>query len=432
MCVLALVLWSGSAWAAPAGPGQAPAGEELSCLDCHGTGGAQKGGQVRFDPEDLEQGPHAGMDCLDCHADAEQLPHKEVKPVNCLACHTRHGESVAGDAHLGVDCKACHLESAGLMRDQRGRVTIAPAKQGGVRQVHRLVDVSEESSCRSCHQAGNPVGASALLLPAKSLICMPCHTATWSSGGMIEKVSLGIFLLGIIGALSFWLSGSTSPGAALGSAFRAVFSPRLGAMLKALFLDGLLQRRLWRISPARGLIHCLMFLPFVIRFVWGMVALNWPLVAPEADWGWALLDRNNPLTALVFDLTGLMVLAGAALAMLRRLAEKRGGAGDMPGLPGPDWLALGLILGIILSGFGTEAVRIAMTGAPPGSGYAFVGYGLSRLLAGQEALTTLYGYLWYGHAILTGAFVAYLPFSRMLHIILAPLVLAARAANKKH
>jgi nitrate reductase gamma subunit len=45
-------------------------------------------------------------------------------------------------------------------------------------------------------------------------------------------------------------------------------------------------------------------------------------------------------------------------------------------------------------------------------------------------LTQSYGYIWYIHAILTGIFVAYLPFSRMFHIIMGPIVLAMHAVSE--
>jgi nitrate reductase gamma subunit len=51
------------------------------------------------------------------------------------------------------------------------------------------------------------------------------------------------------------------------------------------------------------------------------------------------------------------------------------------------------------------------------------------MLAGFE-LTGIYGYVWYLHAILTGAFLVYLPFSRMFHMIMAPVGLAMNAADK--
>jgi nitrate reductase gamma subunit len=98
-------------------------------------------------------------------------------------------------------------------------------------------------------------------------------------------------------------------------------------------------------------------------------------------------------------------------------------------MPRPDRAANGLLAGIVLAGFLLEGMRIAMTGSPSGSEFAFVGYGLSRLFTGMD-LTSVYGYVWYGHAILTGAFVAYLPFSRMIHMITVPLSLALSAESR--
>jgi nitrate reductase gamma subunit len=74
---------------------------------------------------------------------------------------------------------------------------------------------------------------------------------------------------------------------------------------------------------------------------------------------------------------------------------------------------------------------MAMTGSSGDASWAFVGYLISRGLVGIE-LTGAYGYVWYLHAILTGCFVAYLPFSRMFHMIMAPLVLMMNAAKQKH
>ena len=98
------------------------------------------------------------------------------------------------------------------------------------------------------------------------------------------------------------------------------------------------------------------------------------------------------------------------------------------GLPASDWPAYGLLGGIIIVGFFLEGMRMAMTGSPGGAPYAFVGDAVSRMLTGLE-LTGVYGYIWYLHAILTGAFVVYLPFSRMFHMIMAPVVMAMNAAS---
>ena len=160
-----------------------------------------------------------------------------------------------------------------------------------------------------------------------------------------------------------------------------------------------------------------------------MIGLVCSLYAPEWPVGWTLLDKDHPATAFLFDLTGAMVMLGVVLVVIRRL--KRGAAERLPGLPGPDWASYGLLGGIMVVGFVLEGMRMAMTGSTVGAAYAFLGYGISRLCAGSD-LTGIYGYVWYAHAILTAAFVAYLPSSRMFHMIMAPVTLALNAGSRPH
>jgi nitrate reductase gamma subunit len=191
-------------------------------------------------------------------------------------------------------------------------------------------------------------------------------------------------------------------------------------------LDGLLQRRLFRVSRERWLLHALIFYPFVFRFIWGMVGLIASLESPQWPGTWAMLDKNHPLTAFLFDLSGTLVLMGVAGMMIRRSPLKS--SRSLPGLPATDWPAYALMGSIMIVGYVLEGMRMAMTGSPAGAPWAFVGDAISRLLADIE-LTGIYGYIWYLHALLTGAFVVYLPFSRMFHMIMTPVVLAMNAAS---
>jgi hypothetical protein len=124
-----------------------------------------------------------------------------------------------------------------------------------------------------------------------------------------------------------------------------------------------------------------------------------------------------------------LVIVGVVLMLARKYAL--GSKDKLEGLSRADWPAYSLMGGIIIFGFILEGMRIAMTGTPQGSQYAFLGYVISRLFAGAD-LTGIYGYMWYVHAIFTGAFVAYLPLSRMFHMIMAPVVLAMNAASSSH
>jgi nitrate reductase gamma subunit len=262
---------------------------------------------------------------------------------------------------------------------------------------------------------------------------MPCHVATFSFGDTTTILGMTLFLAGIVLFLAPALTGN---GGKAGSGplanllrlvvdgIKAIFSPRLFRLLEGLFLDVLLQRRLFRRSRVRWAIHGLIFYPFLLRFIWGLAALIGS--AQELQWGWIwdMLDKNHPLTAFFFDLTGIMLIMGVVLAFVRgvRRTDQR-----VPGVPGQDRIALGLIAAIVLVGFVLEGMRIAMTGSPAGSAYAFLGYAISWILKGaSSAITGAYGYVWYAHAILTGGFIAYIPFSRLLHVIIAPWVLVSR------
>jgi nitrate reductase gamma subunit len=215
----------------------------------------------------------------------------------------------------------------------------------------------------------------------------------------------------------------------LGRAGRVLFSSNIVPILRSLFWDVLLQRRLFQRSRTRWAIHALIFWAFVFRFFWGLVALLGSLWRPDWPIVWDMVNKNHPATGLFFDGTGLILLLGVIFAFIRGTLNRRHRA---PGLPEQDLVALGLIGGIVVAGFISEGMRIALTGYPDGSGYAFLGYGIGRLFSMPRGLTEAYGFMWYIHALLTGAFMAYLPFSRLLHVIIAPIVLPMQAVSPHH
>jgi len=140
-----------------------------------------------------------------------------------------------------------------------------------------------------------------------------------------------------------------------------------------------------------------------------------------------MLDKNHAMRAFLFDLTGLMILAGSAAAIFRSRNEQ---IVNIASLPEPSRGMPALLVLIVLVGFVLEGLRIAMTGWPDGAGWAVFGYGLSLPLKGMSGLTDTYGYVWYVHAILVGAFMALIPFTHMSHIITAPIVLIINARSE--
>ncbi len=429
----------------PADDLQASARIARLCFNCHGLAGAKAAEMAGMPVSPINEKayrntPHSSISCTVCHPGAVSSGHASKSTGECRQCHlSRHDEKVAHDAHVGVTCEACHMGNVEPFRDPvtkrvEWRRKKRPDRESGI---HRMVATTDdETACTRCHFQGNQLGAVAMVLPSKSILCMPCHTATFSVRDTTTVISLVVLLFGMASVLSYWLSatlnGTKEKGAVgkliklSGQAIRAVFSRGFPLIVKAIIIDVIFQRRLLRQAPARWCIHSLIFLPFVFRFGWGIVALTASLIKPEWSWYWFMLDKNDPVTGLLFDVTGIMVISGVCLAGFRGIKER---TRRSPDLPGQDYLALSLMAGIILFGFLLEGVRIAMTGAPGGASYSFVGYAISRCFSDISVLEDAYGFLWYFHAVLTGAFAAYLPFSRMFHIVMGPIVLAMNAVS---
>ena len=410
------------------------------CWHCHSSDGRSQGKQLEshplIDPGQYASTPHKDVACLDCHPGAAEFGHGDQVSGDCRQCHFPHDEKVAHDAHAGVSCGACHLKAVTPL-DDAGSGYIGwhkPKYANRISPIHQMQVPQKDESCRTCHTKNNSIGAAAMVLPAKSVICMPCHAAAITVADTTTVLTLLLFVIGLLSIGSIWLSGGNTKTSTIRKFFRllkailkAVFSTRLIAIATSLVMDGLVQRRLFRVSRERWVLHAMIFYPFVFRFLWGMIGLIASLWWPQWPGAWTMLNKNSPLTAFMFDLSGLMVILGVIGVFIRRQQSRF--ADPTTGLPAADWPAYALLGGIMIGGFILEGMRMAMTGSPGGAAYAVVGDAISRMLDGFE-LTGIYGYVWYLHAILTGAFVVYLPFSRMFHMMIAPINLAMNSANE--
>jgi len=412
------------------------------CLECHGDGGRdiqeKTGRRVQLIiEEDYQNTRHKAEACTVCHPRAPAYGHDNQQPGDCSQCHFLHDAKVANSVHLNVACSSCHLPGIEPYKDSSsGRVLWRVDRNlAEPLEIHEMIRGKDEDSCRRCHHRGNTLGAASMILPPKSIICMPCHSGTFSAGDWTTIISLIVFLGGLAAIFSLLLPRSSGNREAerenaFGAAGheRKILSARMYAGLRAALWDVLLQRRLFRASPFRWVVHGLIFFPMVFRLVWGLIALVTSLWTPQWDLAWAMLDKDHPLTAFLFDITGVMILLGASVGLGAELVRRRN---RIPGLPGKDLLATGLVVGIAILGFALEGARIAMSAVQGVASSAFLGELISGFFVGKAWVQDFYGYLWYAHAILTGAFIAYIPFSRLLHIILAPVLLVGRGVAEE-
>jgi heterodisulfide reductase subunit C/nitrate reductase gamma subunit len=299
--------------------------------------------------------------------------------------------------------------------------------------------------------------------------------------------ALIIFLLGLAFRVSNWfIKNIAGPGpaarplerlrAAASGIFRVIFSAKLLIVFKALLFDVLLQGRIFKEDIGRWLAHMLIFYGFILLLL--MHALDSAITEALFNDYYATV---NPFFFLR-DLFGAMVLAGAAFAVFRRYISRtprlRTGSGDH--------YAIIIVAVVIFSGIGLEGLKITShsefmrmvenyaglddeeeikaleafwvngqgvvspdikepfeedllsAGREVHEGncmdchasakWAFTGFTMARIMRpvalwlDQADGITIF---WYIHIIACFAGLAYLPFSKMFHIIATPVSLIA-------
>lgn len=173
-------------------------------------------------------------------------------------------------------------------------------------------------------------------------------------------LSLVICLIGLAFRFYAWFSQGLQPpsapstfgsrlAAGLGGVMGTLLSARIITILRAVVTDLLAQQRVFRKSWLRWSAHTLIFTGFILLLLMhGMEAI----VSTALFSGYE--STLNPYLFLR-NLFGLMVLAGIGLAVYRRITLKNNRVFTSPG----DWAALALVGGIVLSGMLLEGTRIS-------------------------------------------------------------------------
>ncbi len=199
---------------------------------------------------------------------------------------------------------------------------------------------------------------------------------------------------------------------------------RLPARIKSLFVNGFLQVKTWR-DAYPGIMHGLIFFGFFV-LLFGAIFDAGEFHITEPFFGWSFLRGKFYLVfAFLMQLFGLCVLIGILLALFRRyvLKPERLGYKGKPDNTADDAIALLFILGIIVTGFLISALRIHVTyQQAPWESVRFVSWGIAYALTGVETSTALilHKVMWWTHTFIALGFIAYIPYSRLLHMITTP------------
>ncbi|MBU4563669.1 MAG: 4Fe-4S dicluster domain-containing protein [Desulfarculus sp.] len=306
-------------------------------------------------------------------------------------------------------------------------------------------------------------------------------------------LALAICVAGLIYKIRSWLTVSVdqqdrrySPaqraGAAMAGLGRTVFSRRIGAMLRALVLDGLLQGRSLRHSGLAWVAHIFLFVGFMGLLL--LHALGEQITASLFRDYYPTLDPWLWLR----EALGIMVLVGVGLIILRRFFVR----GLRLTTRTRDRLAIILLAVVLLSGFALQATKITSSEAfdrmaveyaglddpreikalrsvwatdygvvfAPGqtgvgaelmalgrelnanscvechspAAHAFASYGLSVILRPVALALDRAGgpqALYFIHFLACFLGLAILPFTKFLHLIVGPVILAVNAATER-
>jgi Fe-S oxidoreductase/nitrate reductase gamma subunit len=200
---------------------------------------------------------------------------------------------------------------------------------------------------------------------------------------------------------------------------------QLPLRIKSLIMNGFFQVKTWKdVYP--GIMHGLIFFGFFV-LIFGAAFDAGEFHVTEPLFGWAFNRGSFYLGfAFLMQTFGLCVLIGVLMAAFRRYVQKpdRLGYKGTPDNTTDDAIALLFIFGIIVTGFLISALRIHVTyQETPWEWVRFVSWGIATyVLAGVDTSTTLtlHKIMWWTHTFIALGFIAYIPYSRLLHIITTP------------
>jgi Fe-S oxidoreductase/nitrate reductase gamma subunit len=181
------------------------------------------------------------------------------------------------------------------------------------------------------------------------------------------------------------------------------------------FRAGVYMQTLLR-DPAAGIMHSLIYFSFLILLgVTTVLEVNHQL--PE---GLKFLHGTiYQAYSFVGDAAGLALLVGVVWAIVRRYVQRpyRIRIKTKP----EHAVILGVLLSLAVTGFTTEAFRIAETGTPEFEKWSFIGYPLALLVDGSSSLAGWHQASWIAHILTFFAFLVILPVTMLRHMFTSPL-----------
>jgi len=249
-----------------------------------------------------------------------------------------------------------------------------------------------------------------------------------------------VFFTGLTLRLFLYWRGQWDFWALVRGVFSTLFSAKIVKLIEVMFLDGILQRRLFGQDKLRWLMKVLIMIaypgiliaghlkvevmpqfermPHLIRFFYAAFCDFYffrDIASPS-------LSFSDALFAIFFDLFGAMILMGEFIAIYRRFVAKSVTFKTSIG----DIVAVNLLGGWFVLRFFCEATSILTYTLPASvAQYWFVSFGLSKIIAPLGLPWSSLNYpLWSVSGLFLATLVAFIPYNKKLwHIITIPVAM---------
>ena len=236
----------------------------------------------------------------------------------------------------------------------------------------------------------------------------------WTLHWWMFSLSMVVMLPGIYSAVLLWRRGRRP------SLHHALHWP---SVARAMGREVLLGERVRQQSGLRWAVFQLISVAFMaLAVVFGLTVVQrflLPLFGMHAERAGLFLDFGA-------DFLAGCILVGILLAFYRRIVGRRGSFKT----EAEDIIVLLLLLGIVTTGFFLESCRLAVVDPQPQIWASFLGAaGAAVLRAWDLPWTGIRFYVWILHAVLVFIFFAYLPFSKLFHILTSPVSIVATASE---
>lgn len=239
-------------------------------------------------------------------------------------------------------------------------------------------------------------------------------------------VSSGILAYGLWRRVRVWRRGQGAlPWRAAADANEAGSSDErfaAGAALQRLVRHVVAQVRIARI-PWAYVSHMALFYGFIVLFI-GTVIVAMEHYGIFHLFGFAFEGTFYNVTSFLLDLFGIAFVGAVAIAMARRMGLTKVRPSSKPA----DAVILWLFMAIGVTGFLVEGLRILALEADWESSVSFAGWGIAAGLRGMgltvAGAETWHFAFWWLHMILAFGFIALIPYTKLLHSLVAPVNIA--------